>query len=646
MCGICGAVALTGPIAPEVRASVRRMAAALGHRGPDGDGFFADERAALGHRRLAIIDRAGGAQPMSNEDGTCRIVFNGEIYNHRDVRRRLLAHGHRFQTACDTEVIVHAYEQYGPDCVAHLEGMFAFAIYDQRDGSVLLARDRLGKKPLYHAVLNGVLHFASEIKALRASPAWDGTVDLGALETYFALGYQLAPRTIYRHVSQLEPGHWLRAKDGRVQVRRYWDVEQFGHDDRPTPLLLEDLTAELRSAVDARLESEVPLGAFLSGGVDSGLVVSFMAEANTSPVTTCTVGFGAAAHNELHAASLTAARFGTRHEAVTLEPDLDQVLDCIAASFDEPFADASAVPTYYVSQRARQHVTVALSGDGGDETFGGYDFRYVPHGLEAAARHLIPGGQLGTAGEWLGSVWPRHVPRPLRLGTTLQNLSRDPAVSYYMDLCFLKPAAVSRLLGWAPGTPLTDSPALAAVTDAYRRCPASDAVLKAQYADLKIYLPNDVLVKVDRMSMAHSLEVRCPLLDRRVVEAAFRIPTSRKMPRLAPKYLLREIARRRLPRQIAGLRKHGFTAPVAEWLRGRYAARFRDEVLTSRSLVLGLLDLAEVRRLFDEHCRGAADHSYALWAVWMLERWSRLSSATLGAPAASAMAPGLRRAAL
>ena len=646
MCGICGAAALTGPLAPEVRAAVVRMTGTLSHRGPDGEGFFADDRAALGHRRLAIIDRAGGSQPISNEDGTCWVVFNGEIYNHRDVRRHLISKGHRFQTVCDTEVIVHAFEEYGPDCVAHLDGMFAFAVYDQSDGSVLLARDRLGKKPLYYAVFDGILHFASEIKALRASPAWDGTIDLASLETYFTLGYQLAPRTIYRQVSQLEPGCWLRAAGGRLQVRRYWDVERFGDDVRPVPELLDDLTVNLRAAVEARLESEVPLGAFLSGGLDSGLVVSFMAEAARGPVTTCTVGFGGTAHDELDAGARTAGLFRTRHDGVALSPDLDQVLDCIAASFDEPFADASAVPTFYVSQHARRHVTVALSGDGGDETFGGYDFRYVPHGLEAAARRLIPGGRLGPAGEWLGSVWPRHVPRPVRLGTTLQNLSRDPAVSYFMDLCFLKPAAVSRLLGWSPDTSLTDSPALATVADTYRRCPVDDAVLKAQYADLKIYLPNDVLVKVDRMSMAHSLEVRCPLLDRRVVEAAFRIPTSRKMPRLAPKYLLREIARRRLPAEVVALPKRGFTAPVAEWLRGRYADRFRDEILSSRSLVLGLLDLAHVRRLFEEHCRAAADHSYALWAVWMLERWSRVASASLGAPSATAMAPGLRRAAL
>jgi asparagine synthase (glutamine-hydrolysing) len=622
MCGICGVFALDGSLRPDVRQSVPQMNAALAHRGPDGDGFFNDPRAALGHRRLAIIDRAGGHQPMSNEDESCWIVFNGEIYNHRTLRPLLESKGHRFRTSSDTEVILHAYEEFGPASLERLEGMFAFAIYDARRRELFAARDRLGKKPFFYTILDGVLHFASELPALAHSPLWSGDVDLTALEGYLSLGYFIAPATIYRNVFKLLPGHWMRAANGRVELRQYWDVQEFDTDHRQERELVEDIDSTLRAAVHERLESEVPLGAFLSGGIDSGLVVSYMAEQLADRLVTASVGFGERAHNELDAAGVTAAQFGSRHYPDVIEPKLDDVLGPVIAALGEPLADSSAIPTWYVAQAARRHVTVALSGDGGDESFAGYDFRYVPHALEASARRWMP-GRLGHAAGWLGERWPRWrgLPKPLRAGSVLENLGRDPASAYYADLAFLKPSDARTLMGCPADTDPRTSPIYQAVTEPYRRCPSSNAVQRAEYADLKIYLPNDPLVKVDRMSMAHGLEVRCPLLDRKVVELAFRIPASQKQVGRQGKVLLRALARRRLPADIWQRPKRGFTAPVAEWIAGPQARMFRDEVLQPGAVIANHIDVKDLAKRFDAHRTGRGDHGYVLWAVWLLERW-------------------------
>ncbi len=622
MCGLSGVFALNGPLDPEVRAALPAINGALAHRGPDGDGFFNDTRVTLGHRRLAIIDRAGGHQPMANEDGTCWIVFNGEIYNHRSLRPLLEAKGHRFRTVSDTEVILHAYEEFGPACVERLEGMFAFAIYDGRRQELFAARDRLGKKPFFYTVLDGTLHFASELPALAHSPRWRGDVDLTALEGYLSLGYFIAPSTIYRHVFKLLPGHGLRAAGGRVETRQYWDVQEFDSDHRPDEQLIEEIDATLRQAVTDRLESEVPLGAFLSGGIDSGLVVSYMAEALGDRLVTASVGFGDAGHNELEAAGVVASHFQSRHHASVIEPALDEVIEPITTHLGEPLADSSAIPTWYVSRAARQHVTVALTGDGGDESFAGYDFRYVPHALEASVRSVMP-ELLSPAAAWLGTRWPRspRLPKPLRVGTLAENLGRDPAAAYYADLAFLKPADSRRLMGADPDRDPTRSPVYEQVTEPYRRCPSPNAVQRAEYADLKIYMPNDPLVKVDRMSMAHGLEIRCPLLDRRVVELAFRIPASRKQQGTQGKALLRALARRRLPARLWQLPKRGFTVPVGEWIAGPNGPQFRDEVLRSGAAVAKHLDLRELERRFVAHRAGQANHGYTLWATWVLERW-------------------------
>ena len=628
MCGISGTCALTGELDPTVKNAIGAMTGVLQHRGPDGDGFFTDTCVALGHRRLAIIDRGGGAQPISNEDDTCWITFNGEIYNHHALRERLIGLGHRFKTRADTETILHAYEEFGPACLDFLEGMFAFAVYDQRRRDLFIARDRLGKKPLFYAVFDGVLHFASEIKSLQQSPLWDGEIDFDQLEGYLSLGYFIAPATVYRHVKKLEPGHWLRLQNGVLEGRKYWDIEQFddwGGTEREAVDLIDGQIAE---RVAERLESEVPIGAFLSGGIDSGLVVSCMAERHTDAVITTTVGFGEKAHNELELAALTAQRYGTTHFTHTIAPQLEDVFDGIVDGFDEPFADASSLPTWYVSREARRHVTVALSGDGGDESFGGYDFRYVPHALEQRVRGLLPGRHARRAAGLVGAAWPRgtRVPRALRFGTYLENLARDPEGAYYADLCFLKPHQARALMGRAATRDVRDSAVYEAVTAPYLRCPSDSVVQRAEYADIKIYLANDVLVKVDRMSMQHSLEVRSPLLDRRLIELAFRLPQSLKRAERTGKHLLKQVAARRLPPALLRAPKHGFSAPIAAWLAGPLAGQFEAEVLRAGARVGGMVDVRYVRSAFEAHKAGTADNWYLLWAAWVLERWAERQS--------------------
>jgi asparagine synthase (glutamine-hydrolysing) len=414
----------------------------------------------------------------------------------------------------------------------------------------------------------------------------------------------------------------MRVAHGQIETQEYWDVVEFDTDRRAPGALVDAIDTELGAAVRARLESEVPLGAFLSGGIDSGLVVSYMAEALGDRLVTASVGFGERAHNELDAAALTAAHVHSHHYPEIIEPHLDDVIGPVIDHLGEPLADSSAIPTWYVSRAARQHVVVALSGDGGDESFAGYDFRYVPLSMEARARRYMRGPMLPAAG-WLGRRWPRspRIPRALRAGTLLENLSRDPAAAYYADLAFLKPGDARQLMGRTPDGDPASSPIFEAVIGPYRRCPSSDLVQRAEYADLKVYLPNDPLVKVDRMSMAHSLEVRCPLLDRRVVELAFRIPASRKQSGGTGKTLLRALARRRLAPGLWTLPKRGFTAPIGDWIAGPHAARFQDEVLATSSALNTWLDPADLGRRFASHRAKQSNESYALWAAWTLGRW-------------------------
>ena len=408
----------------------------------------------------------------------------------------------------------------------------------------------------------------------------------------------------------------------QVRVERYWDIREFDTDDRPDAEIVAEADERLRTAVQQRLESEVPLGAFLSGGVDSGLVVSYMAEILQDRLVTASVGFAEAAHNELEAAGWTAAHFGSRHYLEVIQPKLEEVIAPVVQGLGEPMADSSAIPTWYVSRAARAHVTVALSGDGGDEAFAGYDFRYGPLSIESRLRPLVP-ARIQRGLLWLGARWPRspRLPRPLRLGTLLENLSRDEAAAYYADLTFFKPADTRRLMGLATARDPELSPVYEAVTAPYRRCGSSDPVQRAAYADLCVYLPNNSLVKVDRMSMQHGLEVRCPFLDRRVVEFAFRIPADRKQTFTESKRLLRNLAGQRLPAPLRNLPKRGFTAPIGEWIGRSHSTMFEDEVLGGGSAIASHIDMRDLRRRFNDHRRGRLNDGYVLWAVWVLERW-------------------------
>jgi asparagine synthase (glutamine-hydrolysing) len=636
MCGICGAVSLAGGTDERLVDNVGRMCDAIKHRGPDGFGFYRDSHAVLGHRRLAIIDRARGAQPLSNEDGSIWIVFNGEIYNHRALRPRLESRGHRFRTASDTEAIVHAYEEFGVDCLEHLEGMFAFAIYDRPRQQLFIARDRLGKKPLFYADWGGAFYFSSELESLlHAAPA---APEIGRehLQEYFTLGYISAPRTAYKEIHKLEAASWMLIDPARRRGARYWDLTNFEIDRRPEPVILRDLEQLLRTAVSDRLESEVPLGAFLSGGIDSGLVVSWMAETAPDSVRTTSVGFPNGSHNELELAGETARAFHTRHTSALVDTPLLPFLSNVPSAFGEPFADSSALPTFYVSRRARQEVTVALTGDGGDEPFGGYDFRYVPHLFEHRLRGVTDLPPVRPLVRGLAALWPRAawLPRPLRIGTLLDNLQVDEATAYYRDLCLIKPGLVEAIFH-SPVPEYVE----AFVTDTYRRPSGADPVQRSQYGDIMVYLPNDVLVKVDRMSMRNSLEVRSPFLDHKVVEFALRLPSELKLKGTKGKYMLRALAEQRLPHSVAHGVKRGFTAPVKDWCTREYAVDFEREVLQSDSVVATFLDQGKLRQMYDQTRTGARDLSSGLWAAWVLQRWLSAGPGRSTAPSSIADLP-------
>jgi asparagine synthase (glutamine-hydrolysing) len=602
------------------------MTDALAHRVPDGDGFYDSECVAFGHRRLAIIDRAGGRQPIANEDDTCWIIFNGEVYNHRRLRPELEARGHRFRTHSDTETILHAYEEYGSQCVEKLDGMFAFAIYDGRRNELFAARDRVGKKPFFFTWIGGVFYFASELPALRLVPGWRPELDRSALETYLSLGYFVAPGTVFKDVTKLLPAHWLRVDASGDDSRKYWDICEFDTEQRSAAEITRDIDETLRGAVDARLESEVPLGAFLSGGIDSGLVVSYMAERMAGRLVTTSVGFEQKGHNELDVAATVASHFGSAHFADIVQPRLDESIGPIIEHLGEPMADSSAIPSWYVSREARKHVTVALSGDGGDEAWAGYDFRNDPLAIEQKLRRLVL-SPMRPLFRWTGAHWPRgaRIPRALRAGAVLENLAGDPSQAYYSDLAFMKPHSARELMGTGRDRSIEHSPAFQAVAKEFHSCKSSDLVQKAGYADLKVYLPNDPLVKVDRMSMAHSLEVRCPFLDRKVLELAFRIPASMKRTRGRGKLPLRALARQRLPEGVWKLPKRGFTMPIGTWIAQCAADRYREEVLDGGAATNSCIDRAALERRYEEHRSGRRDHSYSLWAVWVLERWLRSS---------------------
>lgn len=623
MCGIAGIFHLATP-KPVDPARIERMCAAMPHRGPDGQGVWTAPGVGLGHVRLSIIDLAGSPQPMASSDGRAMLVFNGEIYNYRELREELRAGGAEFHTDGDSEVILAAWQRWGPDCLPRLHGMFAFAIYDLGQRSLFLARDRLGVKPLFYAPLSdGSLAFASELKALLAHPLLRRDIDPLAIEDYLAWGYVPDHRSILAGVHKLPAGHSLLLRhDAPLPApRQWWDVSFAERRKGRAADLEAELLHLLRQAVTSRMVSDVPLGAFLSGGVDSSSVVALMAESSANPVKTCSIGFDVKALDETSYADQVAKRFATDHRARQVSPDDFDHVDTLAAMFDEPFADASALPTWRVCQLARETVTVALSGDGADEAFAGYRRHKFQHG-EDRLRALLPQALRGPVFGGLGAIYPKAdwAPQPLRAKATLLSLAASSETGYARAVGITPPELREQLYSPDFLRLRGDYRAEQPWEETMRAAPARSGLDRAQYADLKFWLPGDILTKVDRTSMAVSLEAREPLLDHRLIEFAASLPENLRLKRSEGKWLLKKTMRRYLPDDILFRQKQGFVTPIAQWLRGPLAGTAR-EIATSAALArTGWFDKGKLSALAEAHIAGKADHGRLLWQLLMLDR--------------------------
>ena len=622
MCGIAGIFHAETP-KPVDPARVERMCDALVHRGPDGAGVWTDHGVGLGHRRLSIIDLAGSPQPMHSADGRAVIVFNGEIYNFRELRRELEQAGFSFRTSGDTEVILAAWQRWGPDCLARLDGMFAFALFDRDKRQLFLARDRFGVKPLFLAQLSdGSIAFASELKGLLAHPLLRRRVNPQAIEAYMTWGYVPDTHAILAGVEKLPAGHFWLLEQGRApgQPQRWWDIDFTQRERGGEPDLSAQLVHLMREGVRSRMVADVPLGAFLSGGVDSSGVVALMSEASSQPVQTCSIGFDVAAYDETSYARQVAAKFGADHQERIVATDDFAAIDSLAAMFDEPFADASALPTWRVCQLARERVTVALSGDGADEAFGGYR-RQVFHHHEERARAVLPAGLRAPLFGALGQAWPKAdwAPRPLRAKATLLALAESGEEGYARGLSVTLPDARRALYSDSFNASLSGFRGEDELIALMRAAPGHSGLDRAQYADLKFWLPGDILTKVDRTSMAVSLEAREPLLDHRLVEFAARLPERMRVRGSTGKYLLKKSLERYLPDNVLYRPKQGFVTPIAEWLRGPLAGAARG-IATGGLAQTGFFDPKAISALAEAHIAGRADHSRTLWQLLMLEK--------------------------
>ncbi len=646
MCGICGA-AWTGAEHALDQADLVAMTERIVHRGPDDTGTYRDNHAALGFRRLSIVDLAGGHQPLSNEDGTVWVVFNGEVYNFPALRHRLEARGHTLRSAGDTETLVHLYEDEGPGLFSLLRGMFALAIWDTRTHTLLLGRDRLGQKPLLYRVEEGRITFASELKALLALTDTSREVNPRALDHYLTYGYVPHPMSILRGVHKLPPAHFAIWHEGHFKLGSYWQPAWDKEVARPIDEDLDLLRTTLADAVREQMVADVPLGAFLSGGIDSTIIVGLMQRASSRPVKTFAIGFPDPAFDETHYADMAAKHLGTEHHTFIVEPKAWETIPALADQFDEPFADSSALPTWYVSRETRQHVTVALTGDAGDELFGGYD-RYRAIAIAATCDRL-PGG-LGT---FLAGPLARALPASARAKTRSRAVRRllegvgapypgrylrwvemfdeDSRAGLYHDDWL-------EVLARDGASSPDDADPASMLMRALNVAPSRDPVTRALIADTITYLPGDLLVKVDLASMAHSLECRAPFLDHRVVELALAMPLDRKV-RLRPgrsKVVLKRAFADLLPPPIRTRRKMGFGVPIDRWFRGELKEELRSVLLDPVCLNRGLFRPEAVTRLVDEHVSGRRDNAYRLWALLMLELWFRRQIDSTSAPLASA----------
>lgn len=635
MCGIGGKLYFD-PTRPVEREVLERMNVVQAHRGPDDAGIYCQGSVGLAHRRLSIIDLSPvGHQPMANEDGTAWIVFNGEIYNFQELRPDLVRRGHRFRSRTDTEVILHLYEEYGVGCLQFLRGMFAFAIWDAPRHQLFLARDRLGVKPLAYQCDAEAFRFASEVKAILQDPSVEVRPDPTGISRYLTYGYVPSPGSAFQGVRKLPPAHYLicrlsaplrsGAGDGRVEVVRYWRLRRDRKLHRPEPEWCEEILARLEEAVRLRLISDVPLGAFLSGGIDSSAVVAMMSRTSSGAVKTFSIGFQEAEYDELRYARLVAERFGTDHHELVVRPDATAILPKIAWHYDEPFGDSSAVPTYYVAQITRQHVTVALNGDAGDENFGGYD-RYVANLLAASfdrwpgaglLRHAIRGGL---------RLWPRSGRRRTlfsRGRRFLEGLVELPERRYARWFCHFYGERMGELCSPEFRAAVADADGLEVLLAAYRESDAPDFADATLGVDVALYLPDDLLVKVDIASMAHSLEARSPFLDHEFMEFAATIPSDLKLKGRTQKYILKRALQGLLPDAILHRPKMGFGVPIDHWLRHELRDLAYDTLLGAPSLGRDYFRPETVQRLLDEHVQGVANWHYLLWTLLMLELWHR-----------------------
>jgi asparagine synthase (glutamine-hydrolysing) len=622
MCGIVGIfeTRTAGAISEE---TLRRMNDSQRHRGPDDGGYFVEPGIGLGHRRLSIIDLSTGHQPLFNEDQSVVVVFNGEIYNYQELIPELTALGHVFRTKSDTEVIVHAWEAWGESCVTRFRGMFAFALWDCNLQTLFLARDRLGVKPLYYALLpDGRLLFGSELKSIVAHGGVPQDLDPHAIEEYFALGYIPEPRTIFRTVAKLPPGHTLACRRGsrRGAATEYWDV-RFTLDN---PVSAADASAELvarlQESVRLRMIADVPLGAFLSGGVDSSAVVAMMAGVSADPVNTCSIAFSDPVFDESAWAQQVADRYGTRHRVEAVASDDFDLIDELARLYDEPYADSSAIPTYRVCALARRNVTVALSGDGGDESFGGYR-RYRLFAAEERMRSALAPSVRRPLFGLLGRAYPKAdwAPRVFRAKSTFQALARDSVDAYFHGVSILRDEMRRELFSPSFKAALGGYNAVEVFRRHAERARTDDPLALVQYLDLKTYLVGDINTKVDRASMAHSLEVREPLMDHPLVEWLASLPSNLKIRGGEGKFLLKEAMQPYLPRDILYRQKQGFAVPLARWFRGPLQKRVRDAVLGDRLAATGYFNRRYLEHLVERHASGARDYSAPLWTLLMFD---------------------------
>ncbi|MDQ1525006.1 MAG: hypothetical protein QOG00_1655 [Pyrinomonadaceae bacterium] len=621
MCGIVGIVDRRRRALDET--VLARMCEAIRHRGPDEDGFYHGAGVGLAMRRLAIIDLKSGQQPMYNADRTAAIVFNGEIYNYKEVRARLEQLGHQFHTDCDTEVVIHAYDEYGADCPTHLRGMFAFAIWDTRTEELFLARDRVGKKPLLYARVGDEFVFGSEFSALLQHPQVGREVNREAIHHYLTFMCVPAPLTAYRDIHKLEPGHTLRyTRDGEIKTARYWQPDFSRKTRMSEEEAGEQAVAILREAVRVRLMSEVPLGAFLSGGVDSSAVVALMSEVSSTPVKTFSIGFEEQDFSELHHARRVAEHVGAEHHEFIVRPDAMEVLPTLVEHYGEPYADSSAIPTYYVARETRRHVTVALNGDGGDECFAGYE-RYAAMKLAGKYRS-VPGllreGLIKNA----VALYPTSETRRSRARDLKRFLDAAslPTVERYMRwVSVLDTQAKHDLYTDDFEREMSAHHASDFVAPWFANANGAGLVDASLLADTMTYLPNDLLVKVDIASMAVSLEARSPFLDHHVIEFAASLPENLKLRGLTTKYLLKRVLAKLLPAENLSRRKMGFGVPIGHWLRGEMQKFLRDTLLSEKALGRGFFKPASVKRMVELHTRGERDYAHQLWTLLMLELW-------------------------